>query len=360
MVGTSGFYSLEKRQKNKSRFAMVCAVFLLGVFREVPMNRKVFIAIVSIVVLAVVLLLVILSCRTEPGLPEIVNVFTGGDCLAPVLLSVRSESGSIIRLEFDEPVKVYGKLFEPSSARADGRYVYVSLSRSLPPGEKSLVSGRVKDYSGNSVGFSISVWGLNPRLPEMIINEFTTKGTAKSPPRTELRILESGNLCGIALYAGIPDDYDGYVMLGDIEVNKDDLVVIWWTENLPEGVVKREQGVWNICSGSAGKPSTNNGVFVLCESPSPGAVVLDAVVYSNFSQSHEGFGTKTALERARWVTETGAWEGEAVDTSASTATRSVCRYAEAGDSDSDSDWFVTVTSGSTFGAANTSEAFQSN
>ena len=324
------------------------------------MNRKVFIAIVLIIVSAVVLLLVVLSCRTEPGLSEIVNFFTGEDCLAPVLLAVRSESGSIIRLEFDEPVKVYGKSFEPSTARADGRYVFVSLTRSLPPGERYLVSGRVKDYSGNSVGFSISVWGLNPRLPEMAINEFTTKGTAKSPSRTELRVLENGNLCGIALYAGIPDDYDAYVMFGDIEVYKDDLVVIWWTESLPEGVMQREQGVWNFCSESAGKPSTNNGVFTLCESPSPGAVVLDAVVYSNYSQSHEGFGTKSALERARWVTEIGAWEGEAVDTSASTATRSVCRNPEAGDSDCSSDWFVTVTSGSTFGAANTSEAFQSN
>ena len=324
------------------------------------MNRKVFIVVVSIAVIAAVLLLVVLSCRTEPALSEIVNVFSGKDCLAPVMLSVRSESGSIIRLEFDEPVKVFGKSFEPASARADGRYVYVSLPGSLPAGEESQVSGRVKDYSGNSVGFSVSAWGLNPRLPEILINEFTTKGTAKSPPRTELRVLENGNLSGMVLYAGIPDDYDGSVMMGDIEVMEDDLIVIWWAEILPEGVVKREPGVWNICSESAGKPSSNNGTFVLCESPSAGAAVTDAVVYSNFGQSHEGFGTKTALERARWVAETGAWTGDAVDTGASTATRSVCRYPQTGDSDCSSDWFVTVTSGATFGAANTSEAFQGN
>ncbi|MBR5668783.1 MAG: hypothetical protein IKX15_04110, partial [Spirochaetales bacterium] len=154
--------------------------------------------------------------------------------------------------------------------------------------------------------------------------------------------------------------YDAFVMLGDIEVKRGDLVVIWWMEELPGGVMKRLPGLWNICSAGAQKPATNNGTFVLCENPSAGAAILDAVVYSNFSQSHEGFGTKSALQRARWVISAGAWTGEAVDGTASTATRSVSRRTNASDSDSCSDWYVTVTSGATFGAANTSDAFAGN
>ena len=324
------------------------------------MNRKVFILVALLLVLAVAVLLAVLSCGTEPEPAEVFNAFIGKDCQAPTLLTVKSESGSIIRLEFDEPVKVFGKSFEPSTARCDGRFVYVSLPDSLPPGRQSTVSGRVRDYSGNTMGFSVSVWGFNPRLPEIIINEFSTKGTAKSPARTELRVLGDGNLNGIVLYCGIPDDYDVCMMLGDIEVKKDDLVVIWWTEALPEDVSQRESGVWNICARSAGKPSSNNGTLVLCENPSSGSAVMDAVVYSNFSQSHEGFGTKAALLRARWVISAGAWTGEAVDGTSSTATRSVSRFSGGRDSDSSSDWYVTVTSGATFGAANTSEAFMGN
>lgn len=320
------------------------------------MNRKVFYVVVFIVVFAVAVLFVVLSCSQEPEPAEIFNAFAGADCLAPVLLSVKSESGSIIRLEFDEPVKVFGRSFEPSSARSDGRFVYVSLPKSLPAGVGSSVSGRVRDYSGNTVGFTISVWGFNPRLPEMLINEFTTKGTSKSPPRTELRVLKDGNLNGVVLYSGIPDDYDAKVMFGDIEVEKDDLVVIWWSENLPEDVKERESGVWNICSETGEKPSSNNGTLVLCDNPSAGAVVLDAVVYSNFSQSHEGFGTKTALQRAQWVISAEAWVGDAVDGTSSTATRSISRRQDAADSDCSSDWFVTATSGSTFGKQNGSEA----
>lgn len=324
------------------------------------MNRKVFILVAVLLILAITILLVILSCGTEPEVAEVFNVFIGKDCLAPTLLSVISESGSIIRLEFDEPVKVFGRSFEPSSARCDGRFVYVSLPKSLPPGQQSTVSGRVKDYSGNTTGFSVSAWGFNPRLPEMVINEFSTKATAKSPARTELLALEDGNLNGIVLYCGIPDDYDVCVMLGDIEVKKGELVVIWWTEALPEDVAQREAGVWNICAQFSEKPSSNNGTLVLCENPSAGSAVMDAVIYSNFSQSHEGFGTKAALSRAQWVISSGAWEGEAVDGTSSTATRSVCRFSGIRDSDSSTDWYITVTSGSTFGASNTSEAFLGN
>lgn len=320
------------------------------------MNRKVFIVILLIVSSVVILLLVLLGCSQDPDGKEIINVFSGNDCIAPTLLSVRSESGYIIRLEFDEPVRVYGKSFDPFSARADGRFIYVTLSNVLPPGRSSGVKGRVRDYSGNTTGLEISVWGFNPRLPEIIINEFTTKGTARSPDRTELRVMEAGNLEGLTLYCGIPGDCDASVMLGDMEVNRDDLIVIWWTESLPDDVPMKAGRVFNVCAGSSADPSSNNGTFVLCDNPSLGAKVLDAVIYSGFSQSHEGYGTKTALQRARWVLACGAWDGDAVDCNAATATRSVSRFSDGRDTDCREDWYVTVTSGSTFGKQNTSDA----
>ena len=333
---------------------MFSAVFLLGAYRGVSMNRKVFFFLVSIALFAVVIVLVLLGCSQDPEQTEVFNFFSGTDCMAPTLVSVRSESGAIIRLEFDEPVKVYARSFSPFSARADGRFVYVTLSRTLPPGKNSVVEGRVRDYSGNTTGFAVSVWGFNSRLPEIIINEFTTKGTAKSPDRTELRVLSGGNLEGLTLYCGIPGDCDASVMLGDLEVERDDMVVIWWTESLPSGVRERASGVFNICAETSSDSSSNNGTLVLCENPSLGAMVLDAVIYSNFSQSHEGFGTKTALQRARWVISSGAWSGDAVDCTSATATRSVSRIPSGSDTDTSDDWFITITSGSTFGGSNTS------
>ena len=326
------------------------------------MDRKVLIAVLLISAVLTLLLFVLLGCSQEPEVEEVFNVLGAKDSRSPVLVAVTSVSSSIIRLEFDEPVRIYGSSFEPLSARADGKFVFVSLDRSLLPGTRSDVSGRVKDYSGNTSGFTIQVWGFNPDMPEVLINEFTTKGTAKSPDRTELRIMSSGNINGMTLYCGVPSDFDVSVVFGDIDVRSGDMVVIWWTKELPEQVSAEttdSEGsrVFNICADSEDNLPSNNGVIVLCDNPALGASVIDAVVYSNFSQSHEGFGTKAALERARWVMDSGAWNGEALDSTSSTATRSMSRLADGRDSDGSKDWIITVTGGATFGSANTSEAY---
>ena len=326
------------------------------------MDRKVLTVVLVVAAVLSLLLVVLLGCSQDPEAREVFNVLGSADSSAPVLVAVTSVSSSIIRLEFNEPVRVYGKTFEPLSARADGKFIYVSLDRSLLPGMKSDVSGRVKDYSGNTSGFTIQVWGFNPDMPEVLINEFTTKGTVKSPDRTELRVMTPGNINGMTLYCGVPNDFDVSVVFGDIDVRTGDMIVVWWTEELPEQVPTEPSGsggtrVFNICAGAADNLPSNNGTLVICDNPALGSSVIDAVVYSNFSQSHEGYGTRSALERARWVLESGAWNGEAVDRTSSTATRSMGRLPGSQDTDSSRDWIVTVTGGSTFGDANTAEAY---
>ena len=319
------------------------------------MNRKVLVTLSCIALCAVLLLAVLLGCSHESGPEEVFNILGGADGISPSLVSVQPVSGSVVRLEFSEPVRVYGSSFEPLTARAEGKFIYVSLDASLKPGTQSSVHGRVRDYSGNTTGFTIQVWGFNPDLPDILINEFTTKGTARSPDRTELRVTGSGNINGMTLYNGVPDNFDSYVVFGDIDVEDGDMIVVWWTEELPASV--ETEGVVNICAGSGEGLSSNNGALVLCGTPSLGADVLDAVVYSNFSASYNGYGTRSAMERATWVIDSGAWKGDPLDSTPSTATRSMSRLPDGRDSDSGADWIVTVTGGSTFGRMNSSEAY---
>ena len=321
------------------------------------MVKKTLYVLLSIIAVSVILILILMGCAQEIEIGEIVNAFSGKDSTAPVLLSVSMESSLIVRLEFSEPVKIYGSSFGQGTARADGKLIFVSLNSSLPPGKKSTVSGRVKDYSGNTSGFSVQVWGFNPNLPKILINEFTSKGTEKSPDRTELKVLSRGNLNGMTLYNGTPNDWDSLLILPDMEVREGDYVVIWWTASLPDGQSEEPGGgVHNICAKTDGL-SSNNGGLVLCDNPSAGAHITDAVLYSNFSTSNSGFGTKTALERANWILKTGRWNGDAVDSTASTATRSMSRKENIDDTDTCKDWFITVTGGSTFGSANSSQEF---
>lgn len=322
------------------------------------MHRRFIIAICVFLVVAIAALVLLIACSNDVEAAMLVNVFTAKDDTCPVLVEVTSQSSNIIRIEFSEPVRVFENSFEPFAARADGKFIYVSLNRSLPPGAMSTVSGRVRDYSGNTTGFSIKVYGYNPLMPRVLINEFTTKGTEKSPDRTELLVLEDGNINGMSLYGGIPDDYDTIITFGDVDVKKDDLLVVWWTTELPTSVTEGfEGGVYHICAGDGEGLASNNGTLVLCGSPSIGAVVLDAVVYSNYTTSNEGYGTRQARERAQWVLDAGLWKGDAIESTSSTATRSMSRILGSGDTNGADDWYITVTGGSTFGLANTSEAY---
>ncbi len=317
--------------------------------------RKVLIIVAVLAAALVSVLTLLLGCSQNVDVSEVFNAFSGKDDKAPVLLGACSESSSTVRLDFSEPVKLYGSYVGQYSARSDGKSIYIVLPSELEPGIQTWISGRVRDYAGNTCAFSIQVWGLNPSLPKILINEFTTKGTEKSPDRTELRILGDGNLNGMVLYSGIPDDWDARVVFPDMNVRKNDLVVIWWTEEIPQ--TEEENGVINICASCPDSLSSNNGTLVLCDTPSIGATVIDAVIYSNFSSSYQGFGTKGALQRAQWVIDCGAWSGDAIDSTSSTATRSISRFSDGRDTDSAGDWFITVTGGSTFGTENTSEPY---
>ena len=320
------------------------------------MKRKAIIILATAAALAAGTVMLLIGCSQGIDAEEVFNAFAGTDNVTPVLVGASTQSSSVVRLDFSEPVKVYGSSLGEYSARSDGKSIYITLPSSLEPGCRSEISGRVRDYAGNTCGFSVQVWGLNPRMPEVLINEFTTKGTEKSPDRTELRIMSDGNLNGMVLYSGIPDDWDVRVVFPDMEVRMGDKVVVWWTQELPTSA-ETDPSCLNICASSSDGLPSNNGTLVLCDTPSLGAGVLDAVVYSNFSPSHQGYGTKSAEQRAMWVIGSGHWKGDALDSTSSTATRSMSRNMEGKDSDSSGDWYITVTGGYTFGSDNTSESY---
>ncbi len=329
--------------------------------KEKRARQGIFLPVAVMVALLCTVLMFMLACSQPEQRAALVNVFLDKDSDPPVLLSVKSVASSIVRIDFDEPVKVYGNSFEPFVARSDGKSVYVTLDSSLQAGVKADLKGRVQDYYGNTTGFSVGVWGYNPSVPSLVINEFTTKRDTRNQDRTELFAITGGNLAGVTLYCGTPDDYDAKFMFPDVEVRKGDYVVVWWVkDDYPEDRID-SPGV-DFAAKCSKTPSDNNGVLVLTDSPSPGATILDAVVYSDFGESADGFGTAKARDRAMWVVSSGAWAGDAIDSSYSTATRSMSRKAPNSsgavlDTNTCSDWYITCSGGATFGTANTSEPY---
>ena len=324
-------------------------------------GKNLLLPVVVTVALLCIVLGLMLACSQPEQRAALVNVFLDKDSDSPVLLSVKSVASSIVRIDFDEPVKVYGDSFGSCVARADGKSVYVTLDSSLQAGVKADLKGRVQDYYGNTTGFCVGVWGYNPNVPSLVINEFTTKRDTRNQDRTELFAKTGGSLAGVTLYCGTPDDYDAKFMFPDVEVKKGDYIVVWWVkEDFPDDRLD-SPGV-DFAAKCSKTPSDNNGVLVLTDSPSPGATILDAVVYSDFGESADGFGTAKARDRALWVVSSGAWEGDAIDSSYSTATRSMSRKIPNSsgavlDTDSCGDWYITSSGGATFGAANTSAPY---
>ena len=277
-----------------------------------------------------------IACAQPEDEMKLVNVFLDKDNKPPVLLAINSVASSIVRLDFDEQVKVYGKSFSPFSARADGKSVYVTLNSSLKGGTQTQLAGRVQDFYGNTTGLEISVWGYNPDLPQMVINEFVTKGTDDNPDRVELLALTSGNLAGMALYAGIPDNYDAIFVFEDIDVSKGDFVVVAFVDEESEQD-STKAGYFCV---SEKRLTNDNGVLVLASSPSPGAEILDVVVYSKYRDGEEYFGTNATKEKVAWAKANGTWKGSAIDSTNSTSKRSMARLLDSEDTDTLADWYI--------------------
>lgn len=285
---------------------------------------------------AILILGLAIACAQPDEEKSLINVFLDKDNKSPVLLSVNSIASSIVRLDFDEQVKVYGKSFSPFTARADGKSIYVTLNSSLKGGTKAQLSGRVQDYYGNTTGLEISVWGYNPNLPKVVINEFTTKGNDDNPDRVELLALSSGNLAGMALYCGIPDDYDSIYVFGDIVVSKGDFVVVAFVNEDYEQDISKA-GFFSVSDKLL---PNDNGVLVLASSPSPGAEILDVAIYSKYRDGEEYFGTNATKERVKWARANGTWCGPAIDSTNSTAKRSMARIFGSQDTDTLNDWYI--------------------
>jgi len=65
-----------------------------------------------------------------------------------------------------------------------------------------------QDSHGNSASFAAQFYGFNSRVPRLLINEFTPRGSGNHPDLVELKALSAGNMGGVVFFLGTPDSYD--------------------------------------------------------------------------------------------------------------------------------------------------------
>lgn len=325
---------------------------------------KRFSALLCLLVLGPLLLCACSGCKAV--ITHGINVLEGKDRTPPNLRRLYASSATTVEVVFDEPVTLAANntSFSVSSYQNVLKFTFPTI---LPPGETATVSGAASDLAGNKTMFSGTVYGYNSRTPSLLITEITTTGTTKNPDRTEILVQSDGNLAGVSLYDGIRSDFIGSFIFPSVEVRTGDYIVVYWTAE--EAPVSTTQGVLHFSTLSATNPSQYNGMQALYNEPSLQAELIDCVIYAN----HEGsafsmFGTKDHLLRAGTALTLGHWKQKegvtepsglyCVNSRRTTATRSICRLFPYHDTDTAEDWYICKTGGITFGADNTSEAYE--
>lgn len=297
--------------------------------------------IVTIFVSVVVLMLC--SCFSDSGIS--VKGVAVGESEPPVLLEVQSVDEKTIRLVFDKQITVCEDSFEPFETKNDGFGVVVTLDDSIEAGKSMILSGRVADQYGNTSEISTPVWGFNSNMAGLLINELCTK----TEPKTEILVTSAGNIAGAVLYNGVPSNHQGKAILPDLDVEKGDFIVVWWTNEVvsPYGN--------DVLADTAIKGFSNNGIQTLATSPAAGATVIDCIAYSNGSSTYGGFGNAETEKRVQIAVDSGWWSkaSDAVLSNQSTKLRTMCRKLAVNDTDTSKDWYIAENGGATFGLSNT-------
>lgn len=307
--------------------------------------------------LILLLALVLLSGCNE-GEYQLSDLFDQIDNTPPMLLSAQMVDQQHARLQFNENLKHDTATLNTRSngietLQVNGAAATVRFTRPLPLGSSVEVEGRFEDVRGNSIHFTLELWANNPNPASLLINEFTTKGSDTNPDRVELVATGRGNLAGLTLYAGTPENWSDRVVLPDRWVERGTYIVVLCSDDSMTDCDYEFD--FKVGLGS------NNGSLSLAANPSWGSPILDAVVWGNLTTtSNEGFGSAALLDQVTLLVKTGQWESKeskkVVDSTNSTATRSFCRN-QGQDTNSNRDWYICATKKASFGSLNSTERF---
>ena len=306
------------------------------------------------------------------------------DLRPPLVQSVQSIGPGELRVTFDEEATLRPQKTSvtPSLAiqgmSATGSSVVIQASPQVP-GQRYVLETEAADARGNTSDFLADFYGYNGKVPRLLINEFTPRGSGTHPDCTELKALSDGNIGGVVLYNGSPGSFDARLIFPSCPVRAGSFLVVHWKPAGAPGEVDETTdpaaSTGYDCVDTAldfwARDSTglggNNGVLMLLDRP--GGACLDGVLYSNRTtesdERYRGFGSDAMLARAEELVGAGGWviagkkvtPEDCVSPEGTTGTRTLCRSPGAPDTNSAADWHVVPTKKASVGAENSAEVY---
>jgi len=309
-------------------------------------------------IIASVFILLIVSCESK--IIKTFNLLENLDSIPPKLKYIESNSPYSIEIEFDERLNLKEKThLIIDNYKVNKNKITYYQNEKMIPGEKHYIKLKVEDLNGNSTFIESFVFTKNTDMADILISEVSTKGTSKNCDKVEIVVTKSGSLAGIVVSDGFNNNYNDRCVLPDVYANEGDFYVISF---------KNQEDDDMFISENKKGLSSNNGCVLLLDSPSYNAKVIDCIIYSNKkSENCEGFASEKTLETAKSLSNIGLWEKAyplsetAINSTYETSTRTINRkYIKDYffiDSNSNNDFYITVTRGDTFGYINTKDEY---
>ena len=324
------------------------------------------------------------SCADSVSSPA-AKLWNDGDITPPTLTSIVMQDSRTVIMEFDEKISKQSPTVDIdtntdiSSLQVVNNTLTFQLQEETTPGREYTITAQVQDLRGNSSLIVEKIYGYNPHVPQILINEFTTEGTRSRPDIVELLVLSDGNTAGITLHEGGIDTYRQAVILPSIQVSTGDFIIVHFRPDTNASLTNETSSktesthpqsystAWDVFSTENIGIANANGSLTLLANPR--YTPLDAVVYSdkadNATQKYRGFSNRTVYA---WITEIEAasqWQfasdilmpSDAIYPVDSTSTRSISRNSQAHDTNTAQDWHITPTRGATFGNQNTDDVY---
>jgi hypothetical protein len=297
---------------------------------------------------------------------------TNERAVSPVFLGCKAVSPKRIAFRFSLPVTVASLNFNPALAVesiGEGDEVFVDLSEETEAGVQITADILVEDERKNTLNALTVFRARNDRLPHFLITELRTEASKPKGEFVELKTLTDGNLGALRLFTASCGIDAPIFECDPVEVKKGEYIVIHLRsyeegsinetgKNLSASYAADSQNsardFW--LAGAAKKLRKTDAVFFMDQDDA----VIDAVIFS----ADGTWGSKTYAgnmeKAAQLLKEKGAWKfsGEtpsptdAFSSAATTATRTICRWETKENSNSATDWYITVSGGATPGKPN--------
>ena len=313
--------------------------------------------------LLILLLLLLTSCPQSSF--DLERVETPSIYTIPKMEDLLLIDNDKVSISFDRPVELLEMKLEDVEleiSRAEARIFRVRLPFPIPYGKSYRLRLTSRDNrSGNLSRISVPIMGVNTDQAKVLMTEISVKGTETSPDRVELTVLDNGTTGSLTISDGILGEAGFTYTLPDFRVNRGDVIVIHMSSpHRGEDVVRiGNRRIFNIDAPEKMSFLSTNGAVLLFSHTNGKGKLIDAFIYTKSDAiDSSGWGNEKTRKTSESLKNRNEWYGKGFKSDGNTSTRVFARYFPYEDTNTERDWYLTATRGSTFGYPNDNNEYK--